>query len=57
MGTSIQITPVMHVFCVIFVLSFLFSAFPLVMEVDNKTCFNAETNDFDQQTACIAPVR
>ena len=25
-------------------------------EKDEKTCFNAETNDFDQRTACRAPV-
>ena len=34
----------------------LFSSFfPLVMEKDEKTCFNAEKNDFDQQTAFRAP--
>ena len=26
--------------------------FPFVMEKDGKTCFNAETNDLDQQTVC-----
>ena len=26
------------------------------MEKDEKTCFNAETNDFDKQTACGAPI-
>ena len=31
--------------------------FPLVTEKDEKTCFNAETNDFNQRTACRAPVR
>ena len=25
-------------------------------EKDEKTCFNAETNDFDQRMACEAPV-
>ena len=37
-------------------LFFFLSYFPLVMEKDDKTCFNAETNYFDQQTACGAPV-
>ena len=32
------------------------SFFLLVAEKDEETCFNAETNDFDQQTACGAPV-
>ena len=35
-------------------LSFLF--FLLLMEKDKKTYFFAEPNDFDQQTACRAPV-
>ena len=26
-------------------------------EKDEKTCLNAKTNDFDQRTACGAPVR
>ena len=42
-------------FCVIFVLSFLFSFFFSVIDrkKDDKTCFNAETNDFDQQTLLV----
>ena len=44
-----SIPPFMQVFCVIFALFFL-----LVTEKDDQTCFNAETNDFDQQTACRA---
>ena len=27
------------------------------MEKDEKTCFHTETNDFDQCSACRAPVR
>ena len=43
--------------CVIFAFSFLFSFFfLLVMKKDEKTCFNAKTNDFDQPTVCKAPV-
>ena len=38
-------------------LGFLFFfLFPFVMQKDGKTCFNAETNDFNQQMACGAPV-
>ena len=45
----------MHVFLVIFALSFLFlSFFPLVTEKDEKTCFYTLTNDFDQWKACGA---
>ena len=29
---------------------------PLVTEKDRKTCFHTETNDFNQQTACGAPI-
>ena len=29
---------------------------PFVTEKEEETCFNAETNNFDQQTACGAPV-
>ena len=45
-------------FCIktlFFGLSFFF-LFPFVMQKDGKTCFNAETNDFNQQMACGAPV-
>ena len=46
------------IFCVIFALSFLFSFFFLLAtEKDEKTCFPAETNDFDQQTVCGASIR
>ena len=38
-------------------LSKLFSFFPFVTEKDEKTCFTAEKNDFDQQTVCGAPLR
>ena len=31
---------------------FFLSFFPFVTEKDEKTCFDTETNDFDQQTAC-----
>ena len=44
----------MHVFLVIFALSYLFSFFPFVKE-KTKTCFNPETNDFNQQKTCGAP--
>ena len=40
-------------FCIFF--SF-FVLFLLVMDKDKKTYFNAESNDFDQQTACGALV-
>ena len=36
-----------------FALSFLFC--PFVMGKDEKICFNAETNDFDQRMAYRAP--
>ena len=47
---TLNLLIIMHFFS----FSFLF---PLVMEKDEKTSFNAETNDFDQQTACEAPIR
>ena len=31
--------------------------FPFVTEKDEKTCLNAEKEDFDQRMACEAPVR
>ena len=40
----------LHVFC-----AFL-SFFPFVTEKEEKTCFNSETNDFDQGMLCGAPV-
>ena len=40
-----------------FLLFFPFVTFvTFVMEKDGKTCFNAETNDFDQRMACEAPI-
>ena len=30
--------------------------FPFVMEIDGKTCFNVKRIDFDQWTACGAPI-
>ena len=30
--------------------------FPFVTENDEKTCFKTEANDFDQLTACRAPI-
>ena len=35
---------------------FFLSFFLFVMEKDGKTCFNTETNYFDQRKACGAPV-
>ena len=40
-----------------FVLFLRIPFFRLVTEKDKKTCFNAETIDFDQGTACEAPIR
>ena len=34
----------------------LLSLFSISMEKDEKTCFNADTNDFDQRMARRAPV-
>ena len=36
-------------------LSFFFLFLPLMTEKDEKTSFQAETNDFDQRAACRAP--
>ena len=49
----------MHVFLCYFCafLAFFFLFLPLVTEKDEKTCFKAETNGFDQQMVCGAPVR
>ena len=50
--------PLMNVFLLICCAfqSCFFLFFPFVTEKDEKTCFNAETNNFDQQSACRAPV-
>ena len=49
-----QVDPIfMHVFALSYLFSFFFL---LVTEKDKKTRFNTETNDFDQQTACGAPI-
>ena len=49
-------TSFMHVFLVI-ICAFLSLCFPLVREKDEKICFYAETDDFNQPTACRAPFR
>ena len=48
----------MHVFSVLFLrFPFFFLSFSVSDGKDEKTCFYAETNDFNQQAACGAPVR
>ena len=43
--------------CMLFVrFPFFFVSFLLVTEKDKKTCFYAETNDFNQQMVCRTPV-